>query len=124
MYKRQGEDEAKANAVKLVKTLASFRVNTKISNISRGPTITRYELVPEEGVRVRSVANLVDDISLSLATEGVRIEAPIPGKSAIGIEVPNKNVSTVFLKELIDTDVYKRQPHERPSGLTPRRVRP
>lgn len=105
-----GEDEAKANAVKLVKTLASFRVNTKISNISRGPTITRYELVPEEGVRVRSVANLVDDISLSLATEGVRIEAPIPGKSAIGIEVPNKNVSTVFLKELIDTEAFRSAP--------------
>ncbi|MCI8332065.1 MAG: DNA translocase FtsK [Clostridiales bacterium] len=102
-----GEEEAKANAVKLVKTLASFRVNTKISNISRGPTITRYELVPEEGVRVRSVANLVDDISLSLATEGVRIEAPIPGKSAIGIEVPNKNVETVYLRELIDHDTFR-----------------
>ena len=85
-------------------------MNTKISNISRGPTITRYELVPEEGVRVRSVANLVDDISLSLATEGVRIEAPIPGKSAIGIEVPNKNVSTVFLKELIDTEAFRSAP--------------
>jgi len=102
-----GEEEAKANAVKLVKTLASFRVNTKISNISRGPTITRYELVPEEGVRVRSVANLVDDISLSLATEGVRIEAPIPGKSAIGIEVPNKNVETVYLRELIDHETFR-----------------
>ena len=72
-----GEDEAKANAVKLVKTLASFRVNTKISNISRGPTITRYELVPEEGVRVRSVANLVDDISpLFLAERGQDRQAP------------------------------------------------
>lgn len=66
--------------------------------------------MPEEGVRVRSVANLVDDISLSLATEGVRIEAPIPGKSAIGIEVPNKNVSTVFLKELIDTEAFRSAP--------------
>lgn len=102
-----GRDEAAANAIKLVKTLASFKVNTHISNISRGPTVTRYELVPEEGVRVRSVANLVDDISLSLATEGVRIEAPIPGKSAIGIEVPNKNVNTVYLRELIERDEFK-----------------
>lgn len=102
-----GTEEAQANALKLVKTLASFRVNTHISNISRGPTITRYELVPEEGVRVRSVANLVDDISLSLATEGVRIEAPIPGKSAIGIEVPNRTVETVYLRELIDTEEFQ-----------------
>lgn len=102
-----GEEEAKTNAIKLVKTLASFKVNTRIANISRGPTITRYELVPEEGVRVRSVANLVDDISLSLATEGVRIEAPIPGKSAIGIEVPNKAVETVYLRELIDTEEFR-----------------
>ncbi len=102
-----GKEEAAANAIKLVKTLASFKVNTHISNISRGPTVTRYELVPEEGVRVRSVANLVDDISLSLATEGVRIEAPIPGKSAIGIEVPNKNVNTVYLRELIERDEFK-----------------
>ena len=101
------EEEASSNAIKLVKTLAAFRVKTHISNISRGPTITRYELVPEEGVRVRSVANLVDDISLSLATEGVRIEAPIPGKSAIGIEVPNKNVATVYLRSLIELDEFK-----------------
>lgn len=101
------EEEASSNAIKLVKTLAAFRVKTHISNISRGPTITRYELVPEEGVRVRSVANLVDDISLSLATEGVRIEAPIPGKSAIGIEVPNKNVATVYLRSLIELGEFK-----------------
>ncbi len=103
----EGDEEAKQNAVKLVRTLASFKVNTKISNISRGPTVTRYELVPEEGVRVRSVANLVDDIALSLATGGVRIEAPIPGKSAIGIEVPNKVVESVGLRELIDNDEFR-----------------
>ena len=103
----EGDEEARQNAVKLVRTLASFKVNTRISNISRGPTVTRYERVPEEGVRVRSVSNLVDDIALSLATGGVRIEAPIPGKSAIGIEVPNKVVETVYLRELIDNDEFK-----------------
>ena len=96
-------DELHSNAVKLVDTLNSFKVRTRIVNVSRGPTITRYELVPEEGIRVRSIANLVDDIALNLATSGVRIEAPIPGKSAVGIEVPNKIVSTVYLRELIDS---------------------
>ena len=72
-------DELQENAVKLVDTLKSFKVNTKIENISRGPTITRYEMVPEPGTKVRSITNLVDDIALNLATTGVRIEAPIPG---------------------------------------------
>lgn len=95
------KEELQDNAVKLVETLESFNVRTKIENISRGPTITRYELLLERGVRVRSITNLVDDISLNLATKGVRIEAPIPGKSAVGIEVPNKNQSTVHLRTLI-----------------------
>jgi len=95
------KEELQANAVKLVETLESFNVKTKIENISRGPTITRYELLLERGTRVRSVTNLVDDIALNLATKGVRIEAPIPGKSAVGIEVPNKNQSTVHLRTLI-----------------------
>ena len=100
-------EELHSNGVKLVETLRSFKVRTRIVNISRGPTITRYELTPEEGVRVRQIANLVDDISLNLATSGVRIEAPIPGKSAVGIEVPNKNVATVYLRELIDTNKFR-----------------
>lgn len=100
-------EELHANAVRLVETLRSFKVRTRIVNISRGPTITRYELAPEEGVRVRQIANLVDDISLNLATSGVRIEAPIPGKSAVGIEVPNKDVSIVYLRELIDTPAFR-----------------
>ena len=95
------KEELQANAVKLVETLESFNVKTKIENISRGPTITRYELLLERGIRVRSVTNLVDDIALNLATKGVRIEAPIPGKSAVGIEVPNKNQSTVHLRTLL-----------------------
>ena len=95
------KEELQSNAVKLVETLKSFNVKTKIEHISRGPTITRYELLPEPGTRVRSIVNLVDDIALNLATTGVRIEAPIPGKSAVGIEVPNKNQSTVHLRSLI-----------------------
>ncbi len=107
-------EELQENAVKLVETLASFNVKTKIENISRGPTITRYELVPERGIKVRSIANLVDDISLSLATMGVRIEAPIPGKAAVGIEVPNKKKSTVHLRTLIEDAKFQ----DAPSKLT------
>ena len=101
------QEELAQNARKLVDTLLSFKVKTKILSVSRGPTITRYELSPEAGTRVRSIANLVDDIALNLATSGVRIEAPIPGKSAVGIEVPNKTVSTVRLRELIDSPSFK-----------------
>ncbi len=99
--------ELESNAVKLVGILRSFNVKTKIVNVSRGPTITRYELQPEAGTRVRSVANLVDDIALGLAADGVRIEAPIPGKSAIGIEVPNSTVSTVYIRDLIDSEAFR-----------------
>ncbi len=101
------QQELQQNAKKLVDTLLSFKVKTKIQSVSRGPTITRYELSPEAGTRVRSIANLVDDIALNLATSGVRIEAPIPGKSAVGIEVPNKNVATVRLRELVDCFAFK-----------------
>ncbi len=99
--------ELQQNAEKLVETLANFKVRTKIVNVSRGPTITRYELQPEAGTRVRAIANLVDDIALNLATTGVRIEAPIPGKAAVGIEVPNKVVATVYARELLEADAFK-----------------
>ena len=99
-------EELQSNAQKLTDILRSFNVKTKIVNVSRGPTITRYELQPEAGTRVRSVANLVDDIALGLAADGVRIEAPIPGKSAIGIEVPNRSVSTVYIRDLIESDAF------------------
>jgi len=101
------KEELQDNAVKLVETLRSFHVRTKIENISRGPTITRYELKPEPGTKVRSIANLVDDIALNLATSGVRIEAPIPGKAAVGIEVPNKKQSTVHLRTLIESEAFQ-----------------
>ncbi len=100
------EEEIQENARQLVSTLRSFKIEIKDINCSRGPTITRYELKPEAGVRVRSIANLVDDISLSLATSGVRIEAPIPGKAAVGIEVPNKTRATVYLRELIENSQF------------------
>ena len=98
--------ELQENAHRLLDTLKSFKVNIREINYSRGPTITRYELKPEAGTRVRSIANLVDDISLSLATSGVRIEAPIPGKPAVGIEVPNRNRATVYLRDLIDNPQF------------------
>ncbi len=99
-------DELKENAKKLMETLASFNVRIKEINYSRGPTITRYELRPDAGVRVRSISNLVDDIALSLATSGVRIEAPIPGKSAVGVEVPNRHQATVYLRTLIESPTF------------------
>ena len=94
--------EIKNNAMALMDTLKSFGVRIQEITYSRGPTITRYELKPDVGVRIRSIANLVDDIALSLATTGVRIEAPIPNKSAVGIEVPNRTLETVGLRSLID----------------------
>ncbi len=99
-------EELKNNAMVLVETLRSFRVGVKEVTYSRGPTITRYELKPEVGTRVRSIANLVDDIALNLATSGVRIEAPIPGKAAVGIEVPNQTRATVYLRDLIDSPKF------------------
>lgn len=100
-------EELEENARKLVETLASFNVHTRIADVSRGPTITRYELTPESGTRVRSISNLVDDISLNLATQGVRIESPIPGKAAVGIEVPNKVREFAYLRELLEDREFR-----------------
>ncbi len=94
----------------IVNTLASFGVRTRIVNITRGPTVTRYEIAPEAGVSVKSIANRADDIALYLAAEGIRIECPIPGKSAVGIEVPNATTSIVYLKELIANKKFKEAP--------------
>ena len=101
------EEELKNNATKLVDTLNSFGVSTKIVDICRGPSVTRYELQPAAGVKISKITSLADDIALALASSGVRIEAPIPNKSAIGIEIPNKNRATVSLREIIETPVYK-----------------
>ena len=94
-------------AAKLQKTLYSFGVSAKVENVSVGPAITRYELKPAEGVRVSKIANLADDIALNLAAETIRIEAPIPGKQAVGIEVPNKEKQAVHLREVLDSDEFK-----------------
>ena len=94
-------------AAKLQKTLYSFGVSAKVENVSVGPTITRYELKPAEGVRVSKIANLADDIALSLAAETIRIEAPIPGKQAVGIEVPNKEKEAVHLREVIESSEFE-----------------
>ena len=94
-------------ATKLQKTLYSFGVSAKVENVSVGPAITRYELKPAEGVRVSKIANLADDIALNLAAETIRIEAPIPGKQAVGIEVPNKERAAVHLREILESDEFK-----------------
>ena len=93
-------EEMQNNAKKLIDTLTSFGVKASIVNICRGPSVTRYELQPAPGVKISKITNLSDDIALSLAANGVRIEAPIPGKAAVGIEVPNKVVSMVTMREL------------------------
>ena len=93
-------------ATKLQKTLYSFGVSAKVENVSVGPAITRYELKPAEGVRVSKIANLADDIALNLAAETIRIEAPIPGKAAIGIEVPNKEKQMVAFRDLLESDEF------------------
>ncbi len=93
----------RSTAGKLQETLHSFGVNVKITDISFGPSVTRYEMVPEQGTKVSKIVSLTDDIKLNLAAEDIRIEAPIPGKSAIGIEVPNKETLTVHFRELIES---------------------
>ena len=94
-------------ANKLQKTLYSFGVQARVEDVAVGPAITRYELKPAEGVRVSKIANLADDIALNLAAETIRIEAPIPGKQAVGIEVPNKEKEMVGLREVIESDAFQ-----------------
>ena len=94
-------------ATKLQKTLYSFGVSAKVENVSVGPAITRYELKPAEGVRVSKIANLADDIALNLAAETIRIEAPIPGKQAVGIEVPNTEKEMVHLRDVLESDEFQ-----------------
>lgn len=93
-------------AGKLQETLHNFGVNVSITNVSCGPTVTRYELQPEQGVKVSKIVGLTDDIKLNLAATDIRIEAPIPGKAAVGIEVPNENNSTVMLRDLLQSEAF------------------
>lgn len=99
--------ELNNNGKMLVDVLKSFNVQTKIIDISRGPAVTRYELQPASGVKISKITNLSDDIALNLASSGVRIEAPIPGKAAVGVEIPNKVVSVVKMRELISSSKFK-----------------
>lgn len=100
--------EIEHNATTLVNALKSFGVSTTFLEAVRGPSVTRYELQPAPGVKIAKITGLVDDISLNLATAGVRIEAPIPNKAAVGIEVPNKEKETVFIREMIDSDAFRK----------------
>lgn len=100
-------EELHATAEKLVETLKSFGVQTRIIAYSRGPTVTRYELQPLAGVKISKITGLADDIALNLATAGVRIEAPIPNKPAVGIEVPNKKTESVSIREIVDSDEFR-----------------
>ncbi len=112
-----GKKTVTDTATKLQKTLYSFGVSAKVENVSIGPAITRYELKPAEGVRVSKIANLADDIALNLAAESIRIEAPIPGKQAVGIEIPNKENEVVHFRDIIDTDEFRNHKSKLAFGL-------
>lgn len=99
-------DELRATAMKLQQTLDSFGVRVKMGDVSVGPSVTRYELIPEQGVKVSKITGLSDDIKLSLAASDIRIEAPIPGKAAVGIEVPNAKRQTITLRELMESSEF------------------
>ena len=101
------EESIKSTARKLISTLELFGVKASIDTISQGPTVTRFELIPEPGTKVSRIKGLSDDIKLNLATSDIRIEAPIPGKAAVGIEIPNKEAQSVLLRDLIDTQEFK-----------------
>ena len=98
--------ELKEIAIKLQTTLESFGVDARVTNVTRGPTVTQYELQPSVGVKVSKILRLSDDLALNLAAKSIRIEAPIPGKSAVGIEVPNKTTDMVTLREIIESDEF------------------
>ncbi|MBR5266867.1 MAG: DNA translocase FtsK, partial [Lachnospiraceae bacterium] len=106
----QSDKEFRETAIKLQQTLRNFGVGVTVTNISCGPTVTRYELQPEQGVKVSKIQALADDIKLNLAATDIRIEAPIPGKAAVGIEVPNKVNSMVYLRELLESNELKKHP--------------
>lgn len=106
----QSKAQMLATAQKLEDTLKSFGVNAKVMQINQGPTVTRYEVSPSHGVKVSKIVNLADDIALNLAASGIRIEAPIPGKAAVGIEVPNKEQQSVYLRTVLESEQFKKFP--------------
>lgn len=104
------DGELRETAQKLQQVLHTFGVNVKVTNASCGPSVTRYELMPEMGVKVSKIVNLADDLKLNLAAADIRIEAPIPGKAAVGIEVPNKEANPVLLRELLESEEFRNHP--------------
>jgi S-DNA-T family DNA segregation ATPase FtsK/SpoIIIE len=103
------DEELRGKADKIIRTLRSFKVEAAISQITHGPSVTRFELVPATGVHVKKIVSLADDLALNLATSSIRMEAPIPGKSAVGIEVPNEKPSTVYFAELIRSKEFHKK---------------
>ena len=114
---RNESDEMRVLGTQLINTLESFGVKAEVTNISKGPTVTRYELRPAAGVRISKITNLSDDIALNLAATHVRIEAPIPGKAAVGIEIPNTVKNMVSMRELIETSEFTEQKSILSAGL-------
>ncbi|MBO6038792.1 MAG: DNA translocase FtsK, partial [Acidaminococcaceae bacterium] len=115
--RRQFDSDVREQCRKLEQTLADFRVNAKVIGVTRGPSVTRYELEPAPGVKVSSVVNLADDIALRLAAPGVRVEAPIPGKAAIGIEAPNITNDMVSFREIVDCEDVRKSSSKLCVGL-------
>ena len=104
------DDHLRETAMKLEQTLQNFNVNVTVTNVSCGPSVTRYELQPEQGVKVSKIVGLANDIKLNLAASDIRIEAPIPGKAAVGIEVPNKESTAVMLRDILESTEFKTHP--------------
>ena len=102
------ENERRQNAQLLIDTLRSFGISAKVVGISHGPTVTQYEIQPAAGVKISKITNLADDLAMNLAASGVRIEAPIPGKAAVGIEVPNKHKATVRMRDIVESDDFQK----------------
>lgn len=117
MMDEEDHHEILENARKLQDTLATFGVDARVIDVSKGPSVTRYEMQLKAGIKVSKVTNLSDDIALGLAATGVRIEAPIPGKAAVGIEIPNKETVPVFLREVIDSEKFTRSTQKLAMGL-------
>ena len=114
---QNNNDEVAYNAMRLEDVLSSFGISAKVVNATQGPTVTRYEIEPAQGVKVSRIVNLTDDIALNLAAQHIRMEAPIPGKSAIGIEVPNKTTEAVHLRDVLDCSDFKDARGGIPVGL-------
>ena len=114
---QNNNDEVAYNAMRLEDVLSSFGISAKVVNATQGPTVTRYEIEPAQGVKVSRIVNLTDDIALNLAAQHIRMEAPIPGKSAIGIEVPNTKTEAVHLRDVLDCSDFKEARGGIPVGL-------